>query len=101
MSFLLREELPHVCGMGSAGPVSNTYLYSDMMIHDQVDEYDFIGTRVHDCTRLYMYMYACGQYALRHVYYWRGFKFGDVLTIRQTAKLKSSANFPAIRSVNM
>ena len=28
---------------------------------------------------------------------WREFKFGDVLTIRQTAKLKSPPNFPAIR----
>ena len=40
---------------------------------------------------------ACGRYALHHVYYWRGCKFGDVRSIRQTAKLKSSPNFPAIR----
>ena len=31
---------------------------------------------------------------------WREFKFGDVLTIRQTAKLKSPPNFPAIRYIH-
>ena len=48
-----------------------------------------------------MYMYEASicmwvVYALHHVYYWRGVKFGKVLTIRQTSKLKSSPNFPAI-----
>ena len=38
---------------------------------------------------------------IRHVYYMRGFKFGGVLTIRQTAKLKSPPNFPAIRYIKL
>ena len=36
-----------------------------------------------------------------HVNYWRGFHFGAVLTIRLTAKLKSSPNFPTILYIGM
>ena len=46
-------------------------------------------------------LYARGRYTLGHVYYWWGFKFGAGLTIRQTAKAKSSPNFPAIRDMYM
>ena len=38
-------------------------------------------------------IYMCVVHIIRHVYCRGQFKFGDVLTIHQTAQLKSSPNF--------
>ena len=52
-----------------------------------------------DTLQVHTYVYGAYThgYALHHVYYWRGFIFGDVLATHQTAKFKSSPNLPAIR----
>ena len=87
MSFLLRGELPHIRGVGSACPAffkSCTATWSSWQV-------PYTCT----CTEP---IYVRGWYTLCRVHYWQGFKFGDVLTIRQTTKLKSSPNFPTIRS---
>ena len=47
---------------------THTFLYSDMMIIKLTSTVSYVGTRVHDCTRLHMY--ARGWYTLHHVYYW-------------------------------
>ena len=43
------------------------------------------------CAHVHMIVHVW--YALRQIQIWREFKFGDVLMIRQTAKLKVPAKF--------
>ena len=52
-------------------------------------------------THVHIYVHVGGTHYVMFIIsadlIWQEFKFGDVLTIRQTAKLKSPPNFPAIR----
>ena len=88
-SFLPKEESPQNSGVGSTAPV----------LLKNIDEAIRSLSVVLSCGTIQRMCVGgmCGRYALHHVYYWRGFTFGDIRSIRQTAKLNSSTNFPAIR----